>query len=463
MGSAVATLSLDEYFKRWHAEQAADQARHRNLRNIGRQKTHAIIASAIARPVQDIVVGIYFATSGIIVEPYIGARTEGFNGLARGLLVGGLGIVTKPIVGILDAFAHVSGSINDAARSINFFDKKMKTVSKRRYPYTFGCNNILQPYDSIDARTASLLTKFPMNDQGQNEKDELLVMSEMLLLFPGEATYIAVTTRRIVLFEVQIDGRAPPNRLWQNEFEDGVKIISCVENFRHSGYVLRIKRHELSSVRGDNYMESNANIGALVPRNEVEFSPGRNMQKSQQKKFKKIYKQAGALLPNVANVTFHSKPDYRNPAYVEVLGEFAHSQELTRVHNAICCLTKQFDLVIHNSKDTDEGCTSFKSMHFVDESSSDEKFKKDDLKLNETIFNRLEQIPWVHFRASDYSINDISSVRRKWKYSDELNVSKMKGGPSWVVQSRARCKFVLSFVIHKNFVITTHICFFFFF
>lgn len=448
MGSAVATLSLDEYFKRWHAEQAADQARHRNLRDNGRQKTHVIIASAIARPVQDIVVGVYFATSGIIVEPYIGARNEGFNGLARGLLIGGLGIVTKPIVGILDAFAHVSGSINDAARSINFFDKKIKTLSKRRYPYTFGCNNILQPYDAIDARTASLLRIFPMNNEGQNEKDELLVMSEMLLLFPGEATYIAVTTRRIVLFEVQIDGRAPPNRLWQNEFEDDVKIISCVENFRHSGYVLRIKRHQMSSVTGDNYTENNANIGALVPRNEVESSPGRNMHKSQQQNFKKIYKKAGALLPSVGNVAFNSRPDYKNPAYVEVLGEFAHSKELTRVHNAICCLTKQFDLVIHNSKDTDEGCTSFKSMHFVDESTSGEKIKEDDKRVNESMFNRLEQIPWVHFRASDYSINDTSTIRRKWKYSDELNVSKMKGGPSWVVQSRARCKLFLSSLVH---------------
>ncbi len=437
MSSSVATLSLDEYFKRWHAEQAVDQARRRNLTSHGGQKTHLMIASAVTRPIQDIIVGIYFATSGIIVEPYIGARTRGVNGFARGLLIGGLGIVTKPIVGTLDAFAHVSGSINDAARSINFFDKKFKPLSKRRYPYTFGCNNILQSYNAIDARSANLLRLFPMENKVSNGHNELLVMSEMLLLYPGEATYIAVTTRRIVLFEVQINGRAPPIRIWQNDFEDDVKIISSIENFRHSGYVLRIKRLRTRSTVEDAFLANHAEhhevLNQYRSNGSVANKKGRIFE---EKNFKAIYEQAGVLLPNVA---YNSKSGYRNPTYVEVLGEFAHSKELTRVHNAICCLTKQFDSIIYNTRN-DEGCTSFKSMHFVNKSISKTRFVKDDEHLFDTLFHRLEYIPWVHFGAVEYTTKDAYEVRRTWKYSDELNVSKMKGGPSWVIQSRAQCK-----------------------
>ncbi len=433
MGNGVATLSLDEYFKRWHAEQAAYQLRHRNLAGHGR--THAVIASAVTRPFQDIIVGLYFATSGIIVEPYVGARTDGVNGLARGVLIGGLGIFTKPIVGMLDAFSHVCGSINDAARTINFFDKKLKPVSKRRYPYTFGCDNILQPYDAIDSRSANLLDLFPFDSQDMGEHGELLVMSEMLLLYPGEATYIVVTTRRIVLFEVQIHGRAPPTRIWQNDFEDNVKIVSCVENYRHSGYVLRIKRLEVGSTPADKNLENKASGGALVERSAGEIS-SKSVNKFQEKNFKAIYPQAGVLMPNVS---FNSKPDYRNPAYVEVLGEFAHSKELTRVHNAICCLTKQFDAVIRNKKNTEEGCTSFKSMYFVDESTSGQRFHKNNEELRDDLFQHLDHIPWVHFGAMDNSI-DIKATRRTWKYCNELEVSKMKGGPSWAIEARARCK-----------------------
>ena len=64
-----ATLSLDEYFKRWHAQQAAQHARHRN--QIGRFKSHGvqIVTYAVTRPIQDILAGIMFGVSGVIVEP----------------------------------------------------------------------------------------------------------------------------------------------------------------------------------------------------------------------------------------------------------------------------------------------------------------------------------------------------------------------------------------------------------
>ena len=98
------------------------------------------------------------------------------------------------------------------------------------------------PYNSVHARTVNLLRYFPIDDEpgklSGDSENEILVVSEILLLIPGQATYIAVTTRRIVLFEIQIDGGTPPERVWQIDFENNFTISSSVENFRHGGFVL---------------------------------------------------------------------------------------------------------------------------------------------------------------------------------------------------------------------------------
>lgn len=444
MGSGVATLSLDKYFKRWHAQQVADHIRHRN--GHFQDKKFSIVASAVTQPFQDILIGVLFGASGLIFEPFYGARTKGAKGFAKGVGIGTIGLVTKPIVGLFDAFAHVADSINDAAKSINFFDKKFKPVQMRRFPYTFGCNNILLPFNRVHARTFSLLHLFPIDDDfGKPNKDnenEVLIDSELLLLYPGEATFVTVTTKRIVLFEVQTNGRVPPKRVWQIDFDNDVKITSNLENFRHSGFVLQIHRHHV-----DNQRDTSNNLyqTEVYNHNEVEIidhlSPNktkdfRMLKLINERKVKKIYEQAGALLPHSA---FTAKNDNnRNPVYAEVLGEFVHSKELTRIHNAICCLTRQFDSIIRWNMDVNEheGCTSFGINHFVEE---DFSIRADE--ENTDLYSHLEEVPWVHFSyMSNSNENDITAIRRKWHFPNELKVSERKGGPKWAIESRARCK-----------------------
>ena len=455
MGSGVAALSMDEYFRRWHEQQTVNHVRHRNLSGQFRPRGYVVVASALSRPVFDIVIGVLFAASGLVVEPYAGARTNGVRGFAKGLGIGSVGVVTKPLVGLFDCFAHISESINDVARGVNFLDRKIKPVKKRRYPSVFGCNNILLPYNSVHARTVNLLRYFPIDDDSgklfSDTENEILVVSELLLLRPGQAKYLAVTTRRIVLFDIQIDGSAPPKRVWQIHFENNVTISSSVENFRHSGFVLRIHRQENDSVpvqdistdHGDTEnlnrqlgMKFNDNYSSL-PTNVNET---RNLTKWEGKKFKKIYEQAGALLPNN---TFASRQNNRKTVSAEVRGEFIHSKELTRVHNAICCLTRQFDQIIHSSGGSNEndGCTSFGNMYFVATKFSD-KVVDDDMSKDD-LLRQLEHIPWVHFDHLQEPTNDVTMMRKKWRYMNELEVSNKGGDPNWVIESRARCKYSL--------------------
>lgn len=142
----------------------------------------------------------------------------------------------------------------------------------------------------------------------------------------------------------------------------------------------------------------------------------------------------------VPNVAFPSKSDYRSSVYAEVHGQFAHNKELSRVHNAICCVTRRFDLIVRGTGNSDdhEGRTSFGKLHFVQVDVS-EKVLSDNLS-QDIYFQHLENLPWVHFEILQGSKDELTMTRRKWVYADEYKVSENKGGPSWVIESRARCK-----------------------
>ncbi len=450
----MAALSLDEYFKRWHAQQAAQHVRRRNRTGKFQSDGFQIVAYSVARPVQDILAGILFGASGVIVEPYVGARTKGAPGFAKGIGIGTIGLVTKPLVGICDAFAHASESISDVARSVIFFDKKLKPVTRRRYPYIFGCKNILLSYNPVDAHSVNLLQMHPMDDDVVIDKresdpwDEILVISELLLLNPGIATYVIVTTRRIVLFEVY--KASPPRKIWQIEFSDDVDIKSSVENYRQCGYILRINCFPVSQTLPN--LKESEGISTSPSAIDKTFDESRslldryennNLNQWEEKKFKKLYEQAGNLLPNVA---FASRTETRSPLYADVTGEFANRKEFTKIHNAICCLTRQFDLIQHgrgSSADL-QGCTSFGNMHFVEEELLEKSLRRDVSRNNEfqLSLENVPWVPWVQFEAPRNTINDITMLRRNWCYSDELKVSKYKGGPSWVIESRARSKLI---------------------
>ena len=141
------------------------------------------------------------------------------------------------------------------------------------------------------------------------------------------------------------------------------------------------------------------------------------------------------MLPNT---TFPSRQNSRKPVFVEVRGDFQHSKELTRVHNTICCLTRQFDLIVHHSlrgSNNTNGCTSFRNMHFVETKFSDEVVGDDISKGN--LLRQLEHISWVYFEYLQESTNDVTMTRKKWRYINELEVSNKEGDPNWVIESIA--------------------------
>lgn len=113
VGHTATMLTLDEHFQQLHSEQKAAQQRHYDR---WKKKGFGHVTLMVSRPVHDIAFGVLSASTGLLTEPYRGAKKNGAVGFAKGVAVGLIGVVVKPVVGISDAFAHVMESIHDIVR-----------------------------------------------------------------------------------------------------------------------------------------------------------------------------------------------------------------------------------------------------------------------------------------------------------------------------------------------------------
>jgi len=416
-GTLAASLSFDDRYVRWHAQQAADHARHKHSQL--RPKGCDLAMSAFAKPMQDIFAGLAFATSGLIVEPIRGAQQQGIVGFTRGFGIGAIGLVSKPIVGVFDALAHLTETIQDLSLSANVFDKKMSAVHKLRLPYVFSIHKILLPYNATDARSANLLRVFPLIEKGSlpaHTDKEVLVISEEMRPEPGMKWYIVVTTKRIVLFEVSNDVSEAPRKRWQILLAKNSKISSRVDNYLHNGIILRITRTSLGQLPSTDRKGEREEQHAITD-DASAISDNRTM------------------LLNPSTQTFSAfgttKGKKKDKATFTLYGEFQHRTRLTRIHNTICCLTNNLKNVVYSSgvgvTGSNQGFTTFGPLHFEPE----EKHP-----IRRANLSHLDNLPWIH----DFNMIQLHD-RKKWVFSDEYESSKAVGGADWMIEARAKATF----------------------
>ena len=109
-GQAAAMLSLDPEYREWHRERVVTEAT--NLNREWKKRGVKSVSAMMTKPVGDVVLGVVLGVSGLFSSPYKGFRDGGKIGLVKGVAIGGIGLITKPIVGILDAFAHFTASVH---------------------------------------------------------------------------------------------------------------------------------------------------------------------------------------------------------------------------------------------------------------------------------------------------------------------------------------------------------------
>ena len=359
------------------------------------------------------------------------------------MAVGIIGVAVKPIVGLSDAFAHVMESIHDIAKSVNLLEVKFKSVERYRLPYVFGPMRTLLPFNQVDARSAQLLLSHPF-DKKARKGEEIIVVSECLQMGHGHDQYIVVSTKRVILFKLKpVDGQGfvTVSLVWQVRFEKGVRISSSLGNRGHNSSILYVSRSieeatgdfsnddlSFSSHKKDHLNESyHSDENKFMQSNESFFGDGRTPS---------VPETPRSNVPGPFRVRawpFTAAEGDGVTRFV-VEGDFKQRSQLSRVHNAICCLFGEFDSIDHegNANRRNEGITTFGPLVFErpqERSETSTRTAKQDL---QSVYSSLERTSWMYdgFQQVEPLLSDM------------LRNSTREGGPSWLVEARAQGMFV---------------------
>lgn len=120
------------------------------------KQIRALVAEHRARTVgegllfagRDIAVGFVGGVTGIVMNPITRGREEGLAGFSKGLATGLLGVVTKPVVGILDAMSQLSYGLQNAAESGR---------KRLRMPRPFNMTRVVLEFDGGKADAQEIL------------------------------------------------------------------------------------------------------------------------------------------------------------------------------------------------------------------------------------------------------------------------------------------------------------------
>jgi hypothetical protein len=393
-GQLAANLSLDPEYQAWHHDVILSEAQ--NLDRRWKRKGAGEVSLMIARPLVDILRGVALAATGIITMPVMETRKYGAKGFIGGTLKGGVGVLIKPVVGICDALSHFMGAIHGIAKSVNILEKRYTPARKLRLPYTFGLGNVLVPFNPATARSVLLLKKFPVSrnivpDEHVSKviaSSEVHVASEILVMEPGVETIIVVTTVRVVLIKVKRDNSGMPvaSLGWEVSLVTRASISSRLHDVGHNGVSLTVCAtiHAGNAIAGDqNVRNSSPGKLGLSESLKVQFKDdvGAVMTPSVDNEDAEIENAISA--PRDGWILMRRRVHERTGDVVEyfsVMAEFQHRLQLSRLHNAICCLTGNMGAIIRdkglNKDGTTEGYTSFGEFHFISDDTGAGKSSK---------------------------------------------------------------------------------------
>lgn len=480
-GQAAAILSLDAEYREWHRDRIVSEAT--NLNRVWKRRGVQSVSEMLTRPVGDILLGIAMGASGLFISPYRGFRKNGKWGFVQGVASGTAGVVAKPLVGVLDAFTHFSATAHDIAKSVNVLERRYQPAFKLRLPYAFGPMNILSPFDPVTARSMYLLKIFPPKSKRNHRRNErareIHVHSEVLHMEPGVETYAIATTIRVVLLKLKKDanGTLSPSFAWEVDLTGDASVSSRVSDHGHNGVALTITKHGKDGKKGDTTkaVKSKGGRGAPLVQETVqethlssalsvdsEFSDldsdfearlddpvGDDLQQG-----RVTFEEP--LSENDIETSYHEHGAMKRGGEVSewftVLAEYQHRRQLTILHNAISCIVGDFNAVIvggrHELDHGSEGVTDFGIFGF----DANLQGGKAAYASNAVLVNALENLPWIHEnvfkkvngKSRSRQRDFVSTLRQNWVFSSELEASMAQGGPSWLIEARARAMFVSS-------------------
>lgn len=353
---------------------------------------------------------------------------------------------------------------------------RFQPVQKLRLPYVFGYMKILQPYDAVAARSIFLLAMFPPKTKLKrrlNKGQEFHIHSEVLLMEPGVETFAIASSIRIVIINLRRDANnsLAPTFGWEVGISSAAKVSSRISDHGHNGVAITItKCNDCSGSKNVvNYRrkasETTAPLSAFSFHSESlsegdeedeydeEFNTTNLGQNFSSVNLDSSYKSAPNYLGDSVKAGVTMKGN-KTLEWFTVLAEYQLRKQLTRFHNAICCVLGDYDAVItdriYTSNDTEnnsEGIMTFGIYNFERGLPDGKRAQAS----NKRVIASLENMPWMAqdlvLRISGFSSlarqqRAMEKVRQVWNYSNEIKASRHAGGPDWLVEARAKAMLV---------------------
>lgn len=207
-GFADSAAMLTETFSKNMTVLTLDRryAQKRDRKDILREQegTNVGIGSGVQKLAQGFIEGV----TGVVKAPLRGAEKKGFEGFAKGIGKGLLGLLVKPIIGISDGITDVMIGVKSSVdRSSGSASLQLAQIRPRRPLY--GADRMIRAYNVADAAAAALLLRTRLAGENylahldMGDRVALLSVKRMVLLGPEGQELLVLKYRHIESLEVR--------------------------------------------------------------------------------------------------------------------------------------------------------------------------------------------------------------------------------------------------------------------
>ena len=175
-GSLAKGLSAATMDKSYQQRRRIDRAKNK--------PKHAL--SGVSTGVKQLYSGFKSGVTGIVDRPMEGAREGGVGGFFKGVGVGLVGIVTKPVVGLIDMTTSLTEGIKSSA------EDEQNEVTQARFPRIVPFDEKIRLYDEREAFGQSIMANVIGADK---------IGSEFYLAHidvPGDGSIVILTSRSLM-------------------------------------------------------------------------------------------------------------------------------------------------------------------------------------------------------------------------------------------------------------------------
>ena len=219
-GFADSAAALTETFSKNMTVLTLDR-RYAQRRDIGenlRLQGDINVALGLGSGVQKLMLGFVEGVSGVVRAPMRGAEKRGFEGFAKGLGKGLLGLLVKPIIGISDGITDVMIGVKGSIEGPGGQSMLIAQVRPRRPMY--GPDRLLRPYNLADAAAAALMMRTRLAGEtysshlDMGDRLALLSTSRVLLIGSTGEEKLVLKYKHIESMEVQRMDREDGSSSW---------------------------------------------------------------------------------------------------------------------------------------------------------------------------------------------------------------------------------------------------------